>query len=99
MVKLHTKPVETTIMQVFAPTTECSDEEIDKFYDGIESVMKQCGSTDNTIIQGYFNAKTENGKYENIIGLYGLGTRNTRGQSMVERGSSNDSFIINIWFK
>lgn len=57
---------------------------MDDFYEHIEMAIKQCKSQKNTIILGDFNAKVGEGRQENIIGPYGLGIRNKRGERLVE---------------
>ncbi|XP_063596221.1 uncharacterized protein LOC134773075 [Penaeus indicus] len=43
--------------EVRIASSESTEEELDAFYDDIEQALKQCKSTDITIIQGDFNAK------------------------------------------
>ena len=52
MIKLDAKPLDINIIQVYAPTSYSNDEELDKFYNELETAMKQCKSTDNNVIQG-----------------------------------------------
>lgn len=98
MIKLSTKPLDLNIIQVYAPTSESTDEELDSFYDEIEQALKQCKSTDITIVQGDFNAKVGKGRYEDTVGSFGLGERNNRGQILLEWAHSKDFAIGNTWF-
>ena len=41
MVKLETKPVDTVVVQVYMPTTDYEDEEVEDVYDDIREVIKQ----------------------------------------------------------
>ena len=50
MVKFCSKNVGKNIIQVYAPTIDSNDEEIETFYNEIEKVIKQCKSQDNTVI-------------------------------------------------
>ena len=52
MIKLDAKPLDVNIIQVYAPTSDSNDEELDKFYSELKTAMKQCKSTDNNVIQG-----------------------------------------------
>ena len=52
MIKLDAKPLDINILQVYAPTSDINDEELDKFCSELETALKLCESTDNTIIQG-----------------------------------------------
>ncbi|XP_027210521.1 craniofacial development protein 2-like [Penaeus vannamei] len=98
MIKLSTKPLDLKIIQVYAPTADSTEEELETFYDDIEQALKQSKSTDITIIQGDFNAKLGEGRYEDIVGPFGLGERNDRGQKLLERAHSKDYMIGNTWF-
>ena len=99
MVKFCSKNVDTNIIQVYAPTTDSNDEEIETFYNEIEQVIKQCKSQDNTVIQGDFNAKVGQGRYDDIAGPHGLGCRNARGDTLIEWAKINNFMISNTWFK
>ena len=50
----------------------------------METALKQCKSTDNTIVQEDFNAKVGKGTKDEKLGAYGLGQRNDRGNCQVE---------------
>jgi len=99
LVKLEAKPFNLNIVQVYTPTSDSTEEEIDDFYEHIESALQQCKSQENTIILGDFNAKVGEGRQENVVGPHGLGTRNERGDRLVEWAKRNDFVIANTWFK
>ena len=46
-----------TIIQIYAPTTAYTDEEIEQFYESIDNTIKETPKKDFLIIQGDFNAK------------------------------------------
>ncbi|XP_037784698.1 craniofacial development protein 2-like [Penaeus monodon] len=60
LIKLKGKQMDLSIIQVYAPTTASSEEEIDEFYDTLEKAKTQCKSTDVTVIMGDLNAKIGN---------------------------------------
>lgn len=60
MCKIHAKPFDLIIIQIFAPTYEHSDEDIELFYEDIERTCKQTKSTD-TFLMGGQNAKVGKG--------------------------------------
>jgi len=47
---------------------------------------------------GDLNAKVGNGQYQDIVGPYGLGTRNDRRDIWVEWCNQHDQIIANTWF-
>ena len=48
---------------------------------------------------GDFNGKVGNGREENIIGPYGLGTRNENGDRLVNFCRKHNLFVTNTWFQ
>jgi len=52
-----------------------------------------------TIIIGYMNAKIGQGKSGNLIGDYGLGVRNERGERLKIFVEDADLVVLNTFFK
>ncbi|CAB3234790.1 unnamed protein product [Arctia plantaginis] len=82
--KLNTKPYLWNIVQIYAPTAQASDEDINEFYGSLEKTLDAIPSRQITIILGDWNAKVGNVipdyTIKDTIGKYGLGTKNKRGQ-------------------
>ncbi|GFO30004.1 POU domain protein [Plakobranchus ocellatus] len=57
LVKIAGKPVDLNIIQVYAPTANSNDEDLDKFYNDLDTAKTQCKSQDPLITMGDFNAK------------------------------------------
>ena len=77
--RINTLPRKLTIIQVYAPTSDHPDEEVEEFYEKIDIAMKNIPKEDIVIIQGDWNAKIGTDAYENWFGTagrYGLGTTN-----------------------
>ena len=70
--KFHAKPFDNVVLQLYAPTTEHSDEEIETFYEEVDNALKHTKSTDNIIIMGDFNAKVGNTAMSRCMGNQGL---------------------------
>ena len=90
---------ELKIVQVYAPTTSHSDEETDNFYIAIDKILEK--QTHYTIVMGDFNAKVggQTNASERATGCFGLGQRNERGDTLVERATSNNFKIMNTQFQ
>lgn len=71
------------IVQVYAPTSDHSNEEVETFYDDIEKALNDAPCHYATII-GDFNARIGALRNnETSVGNFGLGLRNRRGQTLV----------------
>ena len=99
MLKLQAKPFNINIIQVYAPTLDCEDEEIEKLYQEINNGIKQTKSGELLCVMGDFNAKVGKEKYEKIAGSHGLGNRNERGDRLIEFCQQNNLCVVNTWFQ
>ena len=99
LVKFKGKPFDISILQVYAPTTDAEDGDIDNFYEEIDSAVAQCKSQDIIFVMGDFNAKVGEGQEGNTVGPHGLGERNDRGDALISWCKSNETAIMNTWFK
>ena len=55
-IRLRAKPLNITIIQVYAPTTDYDDEHMGQFYNQIQAVIDKVNKKDTLIIQGYWNS-------------------------------------------
>ena len=99
MLKLKAKPFDISIIQTYAPTSSHSEEEVEEHYEEIEKMLKEVKSTDVLFIIGDFNAKIGDEKYEDIVGKFGLGDRNLRGERLLHICIANDLMMANTTFK
>ena len=95
---VSTKPPNMTIIQVYAPTTDHNDEEVEKFYELLESTIMEAPKKDILIIQGDWNAKVGPDAYENwagTVGRFGIGETNDRGLRLLEFARSHRLTLAN----
>lgn len=86
------------IVQVYAPHSGRTDVETDDFYDDVTLAINNDHVT-HTIVMGDFNAKVgQHLNDEQCTGQYGLGTRNKRGERLVDFASSNQLCVANTFF-
>ena len=64
-VKISAMPVDMLIVQIYMPTTDHEDEEVEEMYDKIEKIMDKEKGRSNVIIMGDFNASVGEGNDEN----------------------------------
>ncbi|KAJ0182129.1 hypothetical protein K1T71_002851 [Dendrolimus kikuchii] len=88
------------VVQVYAPTSAHSDEEVEAMYDDITKAIHGTTSAHYNVVMGDFNAKVGVQKRdEPIIGPYGLGRRNHRGQMLVNFLEMQGLFLMNSFYK
>uniref|UniRef100_W5MYU0 Reverse transcriptase domain-containing protein n=1 Tax=Lepisosteus oculatus TaxID=7918 RepID=W5MYU0_LEPOC len=92
------KPLNVTVLQVYAPTTDAPEDESERFYTKIEEALEQVPKKDIIYIMGDFNAKVGSQEEANIIGRCGLGERNKAGDSLVKFCHENHFRVSNTWF-
>ena len=69
-------------MQVYMPTSEYEDDEVEKLYDTTEEILEEDGKDDtNSIILGDWNSVVGEESYKNIVGSHELGRRNSQGSN------------------
>ena len=98
-VKLDTKPTDTVIIQVYMPTSKHSEEIIEEVYDELNDAISTVKSEENLIIMGDWNAVVGENMEGNIVGNYGYGVRNERGDRLVEFCSRNRLVVANTWYQ
>ena len=99
MVKIRAKPVNLNVIQVYAPTSTQSDEEVEEFYGMIEQAKAHCKNHEVTVIMGDMNAKVGGERQGSVLGPFGLGERNDRGVKWIDWCESQNQSILNTWFQ
>jgi hypothetical protein len=78
-VKINAKPVDIVLVQVYMPTTNHDDDEIEKLYEEISEILHQRGRGQvNAIVMGYFNCIMGEGSTDKMVGPFGLHKRNEK---------------------
>ena len=88
------------IIQVYAPTSDHDDDEVEQFYEDITKALEEHKAS-YTIVMGDFNAKVgkqQEGE-ESVLGKFGIGERNRRGETMIEFAAQHSLVITNTCFK
>lgn len=99
LVKLAGKPININIIQVYAPTADRPEEELDEFYEMMEQAMRQCKPHEINLVMGDLNAKIGQGREGEVVGQFGLGVRNERGERLVEWCAEKGQVIVNSFFR
>ncbi|XP_071511057.1 craniofacial development protein 2-like [Diadema antillarum] len=97
-IQIAASPRNVAIIQVYAPTSDCKDEEIDAFYDTLGSTLRKIPKKDIKIIQGDWNAKIGTDSYEDWHGTvekFAHGMTNDRGERLLEFCKLNNLTVAN----
>ncbi|KAF7250474.1 Craniofacial development protein 2 [Varanus komodoensis] len=93
------KPFNITVVQVYAPTTDAEEAEVDRFYEGLQHLLELTPKNYVLIIMGDWNAKVGSQKITGIAGKFGLGVQNEAGHRLVEFCQENTVVIANTLFQ
>jgi exonuclease III len=99
-IKLQAEPINIFMIQVYMPTSEHEDDEVEELYGTIEEILEENGkSNKNTIIMGGWNSVVGDEPHRNIVGPNGLGRKNHRRQMLINFCERNGLIVNNTWFR
>jgi len=81
-VRFQAKPFNITVIQVYAPTTNAEEAEVEWFYEDLQDLLELTPKTDVLFITGDWNAKVGSQEIPGITGKFGLGVQNEAGQRL-----------------
>ena len=81
---LQGKPLNTTVIQVYAPTSNAEEAEVERFYEYLQDLLELTPKKDVLVILGDWNAKVGSQETPGITGKFGLGMWNEAGQRLIE---------------
>ena len=101
MISVHYqgKPFNITVIQVYAPTSNAEEAEVERFYEHLQDLLELTPKKDVLFILGDWNAKVGSQETPGVTGKFGLGIRNEAGQRLIEFRQENALVIENILFQ
>ena len=86
MISVHVqgKPFNITVIQVYAPTSNTEEAEVEWFYEDIQDLLELTPKKDVLFITGDWNAKVGSQETPGVTGKFGLGIQNEPGQRLIE---------------
>ena len=86
MISVHIqgKPLNMTVIQVYAPTSNAEEAEVERFYEDLQDLLELTPKKDVLFIIGNWNAKVGTQETPGETGKFGLGVRNEAGQRQIE---------------
>jgi len=97
-VRIQGKSINTTFLQVYAPTAESDKEAHNDFYGKLQDTVDSIPRGDIMVIMGDFNAKVGSSNESRAMGGHGLGVRNVAGDRLLEFCEGNDLVVVNTLF-
>ena len=93
------KPFSITVIQVYAPTSNAEEAEVEWFYKDLQDLLELTPKKDVLFIIGDWNAKVGSQEISGVTGKFGLGVQNEAGQRLIEFCQQNGLVIANSLFQ
>ena len=101
MISVHFqgKQFNITVIQVYAPTSNAEEAEVEWFYEDLLDLLELTPKKDVLFITGDWNAKVGSQETPGVTGKFGLGVQNEVGQRLIEFCQKNMLVIANTLFQ
>ena len=83
-VRLQGKPFTIMVIQVYTPTSNTKEAEVEQFYEDLQDLLELTPKKDVLFIIGDWNAKVGSQETPGVTGKLGLGVQNEAGQRLIE---------------
>ena len=93
------KPFNITVIQVYVPTTNVEEAEVEWFYEDLQDLLELTPKKDVPFIIGDWNAKVGSQEILGVTGKFDLGVQNEAGQRLIEFCQENALEIANTLFQ
>ena len=93
------KPFNITVIQVYAPTSNTEEAEVELFYDDLQDLLELTPKTDVIFIIGDWNAKEGSQETPRVTSKFGLGVQNETGQRLIAFCQEKALVIANTLFQ
>ena len=98
-VHLQGKPFNITVIQVYAPTSNTEEADVERFYEDLQDLLELTHKKDVLFIIGDWNAKVGSQETPGVTGKLGLRIQNEAGQRLIEFCQENALVITNTLFQ
>ena len=93
------KPFYITVIQVYAPTSNAEEAEVEWFYEDLQDLLELIPKKYALFIVGDWNAKVGSQETPGVTGKFGLGIWNKARQRLIEFCQENALVIANTLFQ
>ena len=90
-IRISARPYNITVIQFYAPTSDHENEEVERLYEQLDSIIAKTPKKDTVVVQGDWNAKVSPHAYlqwAGTVGRFGIGETNDRGWRLLEYAKS-----------
>ena len=98
-VRFQGKPFNITVIQVYAPTSNAEEAEVEWVYEDLQDLLELTPKKDMLFIIEDWNAKVGSQEKPGVTGKFGLGMWNEAGQRLIEFCQENTLIIANTLFQ
>ena len=95
----HGKPFNIPVIQVYAPTCNAKEAEVEWFYEDLKDLQEQTPKRHVLLMIEDWNAKVASQEIPGATGKFGLGVRNEAGKRLIEFCQENALLIANSLFQ
>ena len=78
------RPFNITVIQVYDPTSNAEEAEVEQFYEDLQDLLELTHTKDVLFIIVDWNARVESQETPDVMGKFGLRIQNEAGQSLIE---------------
>ena len=93
------KPFNIMVIQVYAPTSNAKEAEVEWFYEDLQDLLELTPKIDVLFIIGDLNAKVGTQEIPGVTGKFGLRVQNEAGQKLIKFCQENALVIPNTYFQ
>ena len=98
-VRFQGKPSNITVIQVYAPTSNVEEDELERFYEDLQDLLELTPQKHVLFIIGDWNAKVGSQETPGVTGKFGLGMWNEAGQRLIKFCQKNALVMANTLFQ
>ena len=98
-VRFQGEPFNITLIQVYAPTSNAEEAEVERFYEDLKDLLELTPKKDVLFIIGDWNAKVGSQEPPGDTGKFGLGVQNESVQRLIEFCQENTLVMANTLFQ
>ena len=101
MISVHFqgKPFNITVIQIYAPTSNAEEAEVEPFHEDLQDLLELTPKKDVLFIKGNWNAKVGSQEIPGVTGKFGLGVQSEVGQRLTEFCPENTMARANTLFQ